>query len=260
MLYLQPKPVDLSQLRKFHGRLSEATSGPLRWLLLIYLRTYESLRKMLDHRARKRTDAESAAAALGALPPGPSFDAESSIKGGAGEGVLLEDNLCPFDAVEPSGPGLLAKRTNAVLGNIRAVWLLQRRGVDWDDDGNDDENGVERGTRAGDAVLAAHAAAAAASASVAKEVSLARDDPDKLTYVCGDREGYDKVCRHTRVRRGCAHCTIVARKESRSRSNLGFADGGAGPAEFWQHVSWPYLLKNIFAQIFICLCPECLLF
>merc|ERR1711988_1162243 len=68
---------------------------------------------------------------------------------------------------------------------------------------------------------------------------LGTDDPRKFTYVPGDKEGYHLSCRHTRVRKGCAHCTRVAQQDRAKRFELGFVDQGAGPREFWQNVNYP---------------------
>jgi hypothetical protein len=209
----QPTPVDVAHLRRFHGKLA-ASAGPLQALLLVYLRTYESLRAVLHHRAQKRieTSAHRVSAHTDPLSDG---------------GVLLGDALCPLDSSpEPPGDGLLAKRTNALLPDLRALWLRQRRGVDTDQDDSDGPTAND------DAALRGRAAAAAKRAQAA----LYRENAERLTYLPGDREGYGQVCSHAKVRAGCAHCTAEASTQAQARSKLGYSDGGAGPADFWSQV------------------------
>jgi len=238
--------VDLSQLQRFHGRLTAAANGQLRFLFLTYLRTYESLRKMLHVRARKRREATAsaaapvfandntpaAAAAAVTAARGGLFDAGSTIediaagdcatagpggrqggaldsRGGAGgvplpgerrcerfvtEGVLATEARCPLDEQEPAGATLLDQRAHAILAACKAVWLRQRRGVDWDDDDdNNDDEGNAGGVSGGWASAARAAASHAASHTASHLHALRRDDPGNLTYVAGDAEGYAQV-------------------------------------------------------------------
>lgn len=45
-----------------------------------------------------------------------------------------------------------------------------------------------------------------------------------FTYVPRDSEGYGLSCKHVRVRKGCAHCSRLAKQQRKTRLALGFVD------------------------------------
>ena len=63
-------------LQRFHARLVQSSNGTLRWLLLIYLRTYESLRQMLDQRARRKAQQRAIDAKQRGVKEGEQYDFE----------------------------------------------------------------------------------------------------------------------------------------------------------------------------------------
>ena len=151
------------------------------------------------------------------------------------EGVTLQRRHSPFDVAELPGRNILEKRTAGVLQDMRMVWTRQRRG-----------RGCFRGVTADSTSGAPWGHGEHAWAQHARRLArrrrapvLKQDDPRTFTYIAGDKEGYHPSCRHTRVRKGCAHRTRVARQDCCKRFELGFVDGGAGPKEFWQNVNYP---------------------
>ena len=228
----QPTPVDTSHLKRFHSKLS-ASAGPLQALMLVYLRTYESLRAVLHHRAQRRLGLPSSCddAALPAPLNHHTMSSSSSSKDPLiASGVLLGDALCPLDPFpEPPGDSLLAKRTNAILPNLKEHWHKQRRGASAPNENIEDDDNDERAFTCNDAASGKKPSAKATAA-------LAREQAEQLTYLPGDKEGYGRVCSHAKARSGCAHCTAKAIRDTRVRSKLGFSDGGAGPSDFWSLV------------------------
>ncbi len=255
----EPKPVDVAMLQRFHARLVQSSNGTLRWLLLIYLRTYESLRQMLDQRARRKAQQRAIDAKQRGVKEGEQYDFEYDEDGNykgddanananfagsleatqhfVAEGVTLQRRHSPFDVAELPGRNILEKRMAGVLQDMRMVWTRQRRG-----------EGLFSGESPADSTFGGAMGATGnmdgrstfGGSPVGAEPSvLKQDDPRTFTYIAGDKEGYHLSCRHTRVRKGCAHCTRVARQDRRKRFELGFVDGGAGPKEFWQNVNYP---------------------
>lgn len=133
-------PVDVSLLQRFHVRLVEASKGPLRTLLLVYLRTYESLRNMLHHRAhlKKRAssgvDPRNASATnddTAAAPtmrsthhqhvsewPSSSDGRKATMAAAMADGVLLNQDLCPLDDPPPGGG---AKSASSMTSGVKGT-------------------------------------------------------------------------------------------------------------------------------------------
>jgi len=226
----RPKPVDVEQLEHFHRKLTEAAKGSLRWLLLIYLRTYESLRELFERRAEIcGSEEEREKWRLSKLDPAP-------MSPGNTGSPFKSYRASPFDAVEPPEVlSVLEKRITGVLDETRRVWNSHRRSMssslaantavlgsvgteDWMMDQSTMTQSPEKGRR-----------------GVTGKGS--QDDPAAWTYLPGDKAGYLMSCRHIRTRKGCAHCTQKANQERKRRLALGFIDDGAGPKEFWQNIN-----------------------
>jgi len=241
----QPTPVDTSHLKRFHSKLS-AAAGPLQALMLVYLRTYESLRAVLHHRAQRRLGLphDSDAALPAPLHHTLSSSSSSSSRDPLiASGVLLGDAHCPLDPFpEPPGDSLLAKRSNAILPNLKELWHKQRRGTSTanarSDVSHDDNDYGERAFTT--------AIASGKKPSTKAKAALAREQTEQLTYLPGDKEGYRQVCSHAKARSGCAHCTAKANRDTRVRSKLGYSEGGASPSDFWSLVggALPEAKKN----------------
>ncbi|GMI09899.1 hypothetical protein TrLO_g15289 [Triparma laevis f. longispina] len=196
------KPVTDIERYEFKKTLHKTTRGTLRWLLLIYLRTYDSLEDMVG---KNKEEVEATRRPPGQFHRSPG---ESSIPSPSRESTY--SNAYMQENLDPDPSDVLRHRMHGLLEDVKLTWEDERR---------DPEKAL-----AG-SLLREQFDDAAGNRS--KKQPFHRTEKRRLEHTC-----------HS----GCAICGFNKSLDKEQRDNdrrnkLQFLDSGAGPREFWSTVS-----------------------
>ena len=207
------KPVTDIERLEFKKALHKATHGTLRWLLLIYLRTYDSLQEMMNG---KEVD-------MNVSRPGM-FSVQGGEEGGRGKGAGGKKHGAPlaYEEDEVENPSdVLRVRMHGLLEDVKGTWERERRDLDKLGEGSLLREEYEEQGYYG-------------------EVSKSKGGGSKRPFHRTEMRRLNHACT-----KGCAICGFnkemetgrEKEKEDNRRNKLNFLDSGAGPREFWATVS-----------------------
>jgi hypothetical protein len=115
-------PVTDVERAAFSLRLRDAARGPLRWLLLVFLRTYESIRALLAEESARRRVVRSSTNATASSATAAATAAEDTDLASLTLGPLAN----PGERARAAR--ILRTRLASLLEDARDVWLQHRRG------------------------------------------------------------------------------------------------------------------------------------
>ena len=219
-------PVTDIERWQFKKVLHKASHGTLRWLLLIYLRTYDSLEDMMTHKTP----------ILSNSTPGQFRQSRSSTVNTSSPGQFRRSSRSPTRSASPSGSDdgydsgdggnrhderylpkqqpsdILRERMQGLLEDIKVVWESERRDLNKAGAGSLLHDEIEQ--ELGHVVICGNSA-----------LPFHRTQRRRANHVC---PGVCEVCVGDKEENA---------KESSRRNKLNFLDSGAGPREFWSTVS-----------------------
>jgi len=188
---------------QFRKNLQKSAHGTLRWLLLIYLRTYDSLEDMMKEKKEVEVNTRSA----GQFHVSPNRAQSDSFRRSASS--IVPDNN-PYSTQTPET--VLRERMHGLLEDVKDAWEIERR----------DLNKVGQGS-----LLHEEERRRQTHKPVVKR-PFHRTERRRKNHACFSG---CQIC--------SSHRTIGDSRdvENERRTKLNFLDSGAGPREFWGTVS-----------------------
>ena len=205
-------PVTDIERWQFKKTLQRSGKATLRWLLLIYLRTYDTLEDMLAEKKRSEEDQD-----FSRCGPGQFYKSTKSKITSTGKSSGSGSGISDPNAYSIQTPdSILRERMHGLLEDVKNAWETQRRDI----------NKVGMGSLL-------HEELGESSVRERRKVvkrPFHRTEKRRTNHAC--HAGCEICSSNRNVNDGGAEG-----REDERRTKLNFLDSGAGPREFWSTVS-----------------------